>query len=65
MNENTEIILVGCAVVVGGFIYTGSYNRAFGRGQPDYPPTLQGRITLWACGALFICVGIIRIITGY
>jgi hypothetical protein len=65
MSENAGIILAGCGLIVLGSVYTGTYKGRHGRGKPDYPATRQGRITLWACGALFICVGLIRIVRGY
>ncbi len=65
VSENVWIIVMGCELIVFGFVYTGSFSRAFGRGKPDYPPTLQGRITLWTCGLLFVVVGTIRLLNGY
>jgi len=65
VSENIEIILIGCGLIVLGFTYEGTYNRVFGRGKPDNPPTLQGRITFWACGVLFVAVGAARMLKGY
>jgi hypothetical protein len=65
VSKNVENILVGCGLIVLGFTYTGSYNGVFRRGQPDYPPTPQGRITFFARGLLFVVVGTIRMLKGY
>ena len=60
MSEDIAIVIIGCLVVVLGFLYTGSFNRAFGRGRPDNPPTLQMRVVLVSVGIFFIVFGLVR-----
>jgi len=60
MHEDVAIIVVGCVAVLLGFFYTGIHNRAFGRGKPEYPPTLQMRIVFICLGVLFVVFGVVK-----
>ena len=55
------MLFIGLVLVVVGFCYTGSYNRAFGRGKPDYPPNLLVRVLFVGFGLLMIADSLFNI----
>ena len=47
---------VGALLVIGAFIYKGTYNGVFvhGRREPDYPPNLAIRVLFFVAGLAII-----------
>ena len=61
MKIDVPMLLIGVLLIVGGFVHTGSYNRAFARGKPDYQPNPVVRAMFLVFGVLLIADSLLDI----